>query len=78
MRAIHPLLLVLGLATFAQPALAQPNFSVLDPKTDAPRKMLATYLMKELQKHFDARRADIAKLKTPRMCANVKSCYGLA
>jgi cephalosporin-C deacetylase-like acetyl esterase len=46
-------------------ARAQTDWAVLDAKTDAPRKMLHRYLLAEAQKHFDARRAEIATLKTP-------------
>jgi dienelactone hydrolase len=46
-------------------ARAQTDWTVLDAKTDAPRKMLHRYLLAEAQKHFDARRAEVAKLKTP-------------
>lgn len=59
---------ILGVAlaffVIAHPVLAQSEFNVLDPKTDAPRKMLHAYLLAEAQKHFDARRAEVAKLKT--------------
>lgn len=50
----------------AIPCVAQKNFDVLDADKDkiAPRKMLATYLLAEAQKHFDARRAEVAELKT--------------
>jgi dienelactone hydrolase len=53
------------LAFLAPSAYAQTDFTVLDAKTDAPRKMLQRYLLAEAQKHFDARRDEVAKLKTP-------------
>lgn len=43
---------------------AQDPRNVLDEKT-SPGKMLHAYLMAECKKHFDARRAEVAKLKTP-------------
>src|ERR1700722_2016114 len=57
-----PALLLFG----APRALAQNESNVLGAaETSAPRKMLAAYLLAEAQKHFDARRAELAKLKTP-------------
>jgi cephalosporin-C deacetylase-like acetyl esterase len=49
------------------PVLAQEDLSVLESTADRvpPRKMLLTYLLAEAQKHFDARRAAVAALKTP-------------
>jgi dienelactone hydrolase len=46
---------------------AQTEFNVLPKDTESvpPRKMLNAYLLAETQKHFDARRAEVAKLKTP-------------
>jgi len=44
---------------------AQTDWTVLDAKTDAPRKMLHRYLLAEAQKHFDSRREEVATLKTP-------------
>src|SRR5262249_4430530 len=51
----------------AGPALAQEDLSVLKPESGgaSPRKLLSTYLLAEAQKHFDARRAAVAALKTP-------------
>src|SRR5438874_10475552 len=48
----------------AQYAQAQPDWNVL-PADAGARKMLSKYLLAEAQKHFDARRAEIASLKTP-------------
>ncbi len=57
---------VLGASIAFSPSVsAQTEFNVLDAKTDSPRKMLSAYLMTETQKHFNARRVEIAKLKTP-------------
>ncbi len=50
------------------PAIAngQPNWNVLtDKELTPPRKMLSTYLLAEARKHFDARRIEVADLKTP-------------
>jgi cephalosporin-C deacetylase-like acetyl esterase len=45
---------------------AEDDLSVLPPGTEpAPRKMLYGYLLAQAGKHFDARRAAIAALKTP-------------
>jgi cephalosporin-C deacetylase-like acetyl esterase len=50
--------LLLPQAASSQPKLpTEENFS--------PRKMLTAYLLAEAQKHFDARRAEVAELKTP-------------
>jgi cephalosporin-C deacetylase-like acetyl esterase len=48
-------------------AFAADDFTVLKsgPKDTPPRKLLSTYLMAECQKHFDARKAEVEKLKTP-------------
>src|ERR1700736_2858188 len=58
---MRPLLLLVSFVV-AAPALA-----VLPPagKEPTPSKMLYTYLRGEAQKHFDARTAVIAALKTP-------------
>jgi dienelactone hydrolase len=49
------------------PCWAQQDLSVLeaDKESVPPRQMLLTYLRVEAQKHFDARRAAVAALKTP-------------
>ena len=51
----------------ARPSIAQDKWTVLDPdlETVPPRKMLSIYLLAEAQKHFDARKAEVAALKTP-------------
>src|SRR5262245_26478526 len=43
---------------------AQEDLRVLDSETE-PRKMLYKFELAQAQKHFDARRQEIAKLKTP-------------
>src|SRR3954454_13364918 len=47
--------------------LAADDLTVLKPGKDEtpPRKLLHTYLLAECQKHFDARKAELEKLKTP-------------
>src|SRR5262249_29507703 len=55
-------LLMVGL--LATSALGQDETSKAKGDAD-PRKMLHSYLLAEAQKHFDARREIIAKLKTP-------------
>ncbi len=57
-------LALFGVLILVSRLAAQENLNVLDPKTE-PRKLLETYLLAEAKKHFDARRADIAALKTP-------------
>lgn len=45
---------------------AQDPWSVLtDAEKTSPRKMLSSYLLGEAQKHFNARRAEVANLSTP-------------
>jgi dienelactone hydrolase len=51
-------LLVVALAT-------SPAFAQVKKSTDPARNMLYDFLLAEAQKHFDARRADIAKLRSP-------------
>lgn len=53
---------VLAIFTFAPSVWAQNDGK--DAKS-SPRKMLSAYLLAEAQKHFDARRAEVANLKTP-------------
>jgi cephalosporin-C deacetylase-like acetyl esterase len=55
------------LLTLASPCLAQDDLNVLGKEVGGvpTRKLLYTYLQAEAQKHFDARRAAIAALKTP-------------
>jgi hypothetical protein len=49
----------------AGPLGAAEDLSVLGSGgKDSPRAMLKAYLLAEAQKHFDARRAEVAKLKT--------------
>src|ERR1044072_7244142 len=62
MSVLHALLALLFAS--APYAHAQPDWNVL-PADSAPRKMLSKYLLAEAQKHFDARRAEVAALKTP-------------
>src|SRR5262245_55749793 len=69
-RLLLPLLCALLAAVTVGPAggaAEQDDLTVLkaDPKGVPPRKMLYTYLQGEAQKHFDARRKAVAKLKTP-------------
>lgn len=45
-------------------SFAQTDWNVLAAEA-APRKMLHAYLLAEAKKHFDARRAEVAALKTP-------------
>jgi dienelactone hydrolase len=58
---------VLVLAAFVvTPCHAQKEFDVLtDAEKVAPRKLLSAYLLAEAQKHFDARRAEVAAMKGP-------------
>lgn len=60
-------LLVFACFAIASPAWAQVDFNVLTTEADKvpPRKMLHAYLIAETQKHFNARRLEIAKLATP-------------
>jgi dienelactone hydrolase len=46
------------------PARAQESLNVL-PADAAPRRLLRAYLLAEAHKHFDARRKEVAALKTP-------------
>lgn len=46
------------------PIWAQENLQVL-PASSEPRQMLYKHLLAQAQKHFDARRLEIAKLKSP-------------
>ncbi len=62
MRGFILSLAVLLVATSA--GLAQNDFTVLSAES-APRKMLSAYLLAEAQKHFDARKAEVAALKSP-------------
>lgn len=48
----------------AAPLAAQEKLQIL-PADSEPRSMLHKYLLKEAQKHFDARRHTVAKLKSP-------------
>src|SRR4051794_2209031 len=60
---MHPLTLAVLLSTVtATPA--DNELRVLDD-AQQPRAMLAAYLQGEARKHFDARRAAVAALKTP-------------
>jgi cephalosporin-C deacetylase-like acetyl esterase len=54
-----------ALVLVASSALAQQELTVLTSDGDEPRRMLRAYLLAEAQKHFDARRAAVAALKTP-------------
>jgi cephalosporin-C deacetylase-like acetyl esterase len=57
---------VVALLVVVGSARAQEDLSVLKPDGEVPpRRMLRTYLLAEAQKHFDARRAAVAALKTP-------------
>ena len=60
-------LILVSLLTLAQPALAQQSLNVLPAEGDgiAPRKMLYVFLQAQAQQYFDARRAEVASLKTP-------------
>ncbi len=55
---------ILLLVLLAGPARTQEKLDVL-PADPAPRKLLYRYLQAEAQKHLDARRAEVAALKTP-------------
>jgi dienelactone hydrolase len=57
----------LVLATGASSAFAADDLTVLKsgPSDTPPRKMLHAHLLAECQKHFDARKAEVEKLKTP-------------
>ena len=55
----------LVLLVAASASRAQTDWNVLDKEKTSPRKMLSTFLLAEAQKQFDARRAEIAALKTP-------------
>jgi cephalosporin-C deacetylase-like acetyl esterase len=57
-------LAIFSLAVLSGPALAQDELQVLTAARQ-PRKMLYNHLLKEAQKHFDARRKVVADLKTP-------------
>ena len=63
MRILSALLLIVGVAS----AAAADDLTVLKPgpKDTPPRQLLHTYLLAECQKHFDARKAVVEKLKTP-------------
>jgi dienelactone hydrolase len=58
---------LLGLLLLPIAARADDDFTVLKegPGGVPPRKMLATFLRAECQKHFDARKKAVADLKTP-------------
>src|SRR6516164_3819543 len=58
------ILTILGLLFLVVPARAQ-DLRVLPDNADT-RKMLYNYLLKECQRHFDARRKLVAGLKTPK------------
>jgi cephalosporin-C deacetylase-like acetyl esterase len=62
-RLFFAALLAAGTAT----AFAADDLTVLKPgpKETPPRKLLHTHLLAECQKHFDARKAEVEKLKTP-------------
>ncbi|MBI1830010.1 MAG: acetylxylan esterase [Planctomycetes bacterium] len=57
----------IAFGSLADEASAQGDFNVLSPEATRtpPRKMLSAYLLAEAQKHFDARKAEVAGLKTP-------------
>jgi dienelactone hydrolase/pimeloyl-ACP methyl ester carboxylesterase len=59
--------LILSVAFAVGTVSAADDLTVLkpDPKGTPPRKMLNSYLLAECQKHFDARTAEVEKLKTP-------------
>ncbi|MBA4188347.1 MAG: hypothetical protein C0467_10115 [Planctomycetaceae bacterium] len=62
------LLIAAALSAIATLGFAADDLTVLKPGERGerpPRKMLHTYLLEECQKHFDARKADVEKLKTP-------------
>src|SRR5262245_31972336 len=55
-----------ALLALAGPAAAQDDLTVLRPDGEVPpRRMLRAFLHAEAGKHFDARRAAVAALKTP-------------
>ena len=57
---------LIALLALSSRTFAQSEFNVLgDKEKTAPRAMLKTYLLAEAQKHFDVRRAEVAKLRTP-------------
>ena len=56
--------LIAGLFLLVPAARAADDLAVLEARS-SPRSMLRTYLLAEAKKHFDARRAAVAKLKTP-------------
>ncbi len=63
---MHRMLALTILLSCAPITLAQNEFNVLgNAENVGPRKMLSAYLLAEAQKHFDARRAEVAKLKSP-------------
>src|SRR5262245_59432826 len=65
----------IGICLMSVPALcigivrvhAQKEFDVLTSEASKvpPRKMLSTYLLTEAQKHFNARKIEVAKLSSP-------------
>jgi dienelactone hydrolase len=61
------ILLALILAAGAATAFAADDLTVLKAgsKDTTPRKLLHAHLLAECQKHFDARKAEVEKLKTP-------------
>lgn len=58
--ALAAVLLFAGRATADDLTVLKP-----DPDTTPPRKLLHTYLLAECQKHFNTRKAEVEKLKTP-------------
>ena len=61
---MRPWTAVVLLAVVA-PVRAEEDLSVLKGGPSSPRTMLRAYLLAEAEKHFDARRAAVAALKTP-------------
>jgi dienelactone hydrolase len=57
--------LVPTLLLLAGPAQAEDLTVLKPPGKTAPREMLRTYLLAQAKKHFEARRAVVAELKTP-------------
>ncbi len=66
-RKVVALAVLAWLAVASSSAWAQVDFNVLTAEADKvpPRKMLHAYLIGESQKHFSARRLEVAKLATP-------------
>jgi dienelactone hydrolase len=53
------------LSLFVVAAMAAPGFAQVKKSADPARTMLYDFLLAEAAKHFDTRRTDIARLKTP-------------